>query len=95
MKHGIFPSGRHTSGSGSDDTPSEISNSKEAHGQPAIEYNDDLERIHTMERVGTHAQYYEKGGLRTEGDGVNHDGAAHKVRAYDTWLAINADAAWQ
>lgn len=39
---------------------------------------EELERIHTFERVGTNAQYYEKGGLRTEGDGVDHDGAHHK-----------------
>lgn len=38
-----------------------------------------LGRIHTFERVGTHAQYYEKGGLRTEGDGIDHDGTHHKV----------------
>lgn len=42
--------------------------------------HEELERIHTFERVGTHAQYYEKGGLRTEGDGVDHDGAHHHVR---------------
>lgn len=32
----------------------------------------ELERIHTFERVGTHAAYYEKDGLRTMGDGMDH-----------------------
>ena len=40
---------------------------------------DELERVHTFERVGTHAEYYEKGGLRTEGDGVDHQGSHHHV----------------
>lgn len=39
----------------------------------------DVERINTLERAGTNAEYYEKGGLRTEGDGVDHDGTHHKV----------------
>ena len=42
------------------------------------EHQAELERIHTFERVGTHAAYYEKGGLRTEGDGQDHK--PHKVR---------------
>lgn len=33
----------------------------------------ELERIHTFERVGTHAAYYEKDGLRTMGDGMDHE----------------------
>ncbi len=37
------------------------------------------EAIHTNERVGTHENYYEKDGLRTEGDGVDHLGVHHKV----------------
>lgn len=41
------------------------------------EHKAELERIHTFERVGTHAQYYEKDGLRTEGDGMDH--TPHKV----------------
>ena len=40
---------------------------------------DELEVIHTGERVGTHENYYEKNGLRTEGDGVDHLGVHHKV----------------
>lgn len=39
----------------------------------------DVERINTLERAGTNAQYYEKDGLRTEGDGVDHDGTDFKV----------------
>lgn len=39
----------------------------------------DLEKVHTFERVGTHAQYYEKDGLRTEGDGLDHSGKDFKV----------------
>ena len=46
--------------------------------QSEIEHQQELERIHTFERVGTHAAYYEKGGLRTEGDGQDHK--PHKVR---------------
>lgn len=46
--------------------------------QSEIEHQQELERIHTFERVGTHAAYYEKGGLRTEGDGLDHK--PHKVR---------------
>lgn len=39
----------------------------------------DLEQVRTVERVGTHENYYNKGGLRTEGDGVDHVGVHHKV----------------
>ena len=34
---------------------------------------DHVEQIHTNERVSSHAQYYEKDGLRTYGDGEDHD----------------------
>lgn len=60
---------KETNSSSSDDGV----NSKHASGV------DELDRIHTFERVGTHAEYYEKDGLRTEGDGVDHVGAHHKV----------------
>lgn len=79
MGHGVFPNGRVVSGSGSDSDMS-YSNPDVTNEKSAIDHNEDLERIHTFERVGTHAEYYEKGGLRTEGDGVNHDGSHHKVR---------------
>ena len=42
--------------------------------------DNELETIHTNERVGSHTNYYEKGGLRTEGDGMDHVGAHNKVR---------------
>lgn len=32
-----------------------------------------VEQIHTNERVPGHTNYYEKGGLRTYGDGEDHD----------------------
>lgn len=32
-----------------------------------------VEQIHTNERVPGHANYYEKDGLRTYGDGEDHD----------------------
>lgn len=35
--------------------------------------DDHVEQIHTNERVSSHAQYYEKNGLRTYGDGIDHD----------------------
>jgi len=38
-----------------------------------------LEPIYTNERVGSHENYYEKGGLRTEGDGEDHVGVHQKV----------------
>lgn len=41
-----------------------------------------LEPIYTNERVGSHENYYEKGGLRTEGDGEDHVGVHQKVRLY-------------
>ena len=34
---------------------------------------DHVEHVHTNERVPGHENYYEKGGLRTQGDGVDHD----------------------
>lgn len=73
---------RHASGSSSDDNV-ETHHAAKGGSKPGMEYTEDLERIHTMERVGTHAQYYEKDGLRTEGDGLNHDGSKFKVRTGD------------
>ena len=32
-----------------------------------------VESVHTNERILGHSNYYEKGGLRTYGDGVDHD----------------------
>lgn len=43
------------------------------------EKQEELETIHTNERVGSHENYYEKGGLRTEGDGQDHVGTHNKV----------------
>lgn len=43
-----------------------------------------LEPIYTNERVGSHENYYEKGGLRTEGDGEDHVGVHQKVRSIPT-----------
>ncbi|KAK6435286.1 hypothetical protein LTR95_008524 [Oleoguttula sp. CCFEE 5521] len=40
---------------------------------------EELEKIQTIERVGTNAQYYEKDGMRTEGDGFDHVGAHQKM----------------
>lgn len=34
---------------------------------------DHVEHVHTNERVPGHENYYEKNGLRTQGDGVDHD----------------------
>ena len=31
-----------------------------------------VEQIHTNERIPGHSNYYEKNGLRTEGDGLDH-----------------------
>lgn len=50
----------------------------------------DLETIHTFERVGTHAQYYEKEGLRTEGDGIDHIGQHQKKLNFKTFMAFVA-----
>lgn len=80
MGIGLFQTKTNGSGS-SDGDPSDISTSNAAHSQHGMNHQYDLEKIHTIERVGTHAQYYEKDGLRTEGDGVNHDGAEHRVRS--------------
>lgn len=46
-----------------------------------------LENIRTIERVGTHKNYYEKDGLRTEGDGQEHH--IEKLGA-KSWLALLA-----
>ncbi len=58
------------------------SESDEESGSSAtqLEKENQLETLHTNERVGTHVDYFEKGGLRTEGDGQDHVGAHHKVR---------------
>jgi len=45
------------------------------------------ENIRTIERVGTHTNYYEKDGLRTEGDGREHH--IRKLGARG-WLALFA-----
>ena len=61
----------------------ERSSSEGSNGSPADAEKarmDELETIHTNERVGSHTNYYEKGGLRTEGDGEDHVGAHNKVR---------------
>jgi len=79
MGFGLFQTKTNGSG-GSDSEPSDISTSNAPYTQNRMSPHYDLEKIHTLERVGTHAQYYEKGGLRTEGDGVNHDGTTHRVR---------------
>ena len=34
---------------------------------------DHVEHVHTNERVPGHENYYEKNGLRTQGDGVDHE----------------------
>lgn len=39
----------------------------------AGEHVENLETIHTNERVPGHPGYYEKDGLRTYGDGQDHD----------------------
>ena len=57
----------------------QYSSSEGSNGSPK-ERTEALETIHTNERVGSHENYYEKGGLRTEGDGEDHIGAHHKVR---------------
>lgn len=77
MGFDLFKSKSHGSG-GSDSDPSDLSSQHIVYND-GMKQQEDLERIHTLERVGTHAQYYEKGGLRTEGDGVDHDGSHHKV----------------
>ena len=78
MGLGLFQTKTNGSGS-SDGDPFDMS-------QTGVSHQHDLEKIHTIERVGTHAQYYEKDGLRTEGDGVNHDGTEHRVRSTDYGL---------
>lgn len=50
-----------------------------SHDNKEKESPEELERIHTYERVGSHTNYYEKGGLRTEGDGEDHVGNHQKV----------------
>jgi hypothetical protein len=34
---------------------------------------DHVEQVHTNERVPGHTNYYEKDGLRTQGDGIDHE----------------------
>jgi hypothetical protein len=36
-------------------------------------YDERVEQVHTNERVPGHTNYYEKNGLRTYGDGEDHD----------------------
>jgi hypothetical protein len=43
------------------------------HSPTAKVAEDRVEHIHTNERVPGHANYYEKNGLRTYGDGEDHD----------------------
>ncbi len=46
-----------------------------SHTPPSIqdkEKNSQVEQIHTNERIPGHTNYYEKDGLRTEGDGLDH-----------------------
>ena len=58
------------------------SSSGRSNGSPNDpEKQEELETIHTNERVGSHTNYYEKGGLRTQGDGEDHVGAHHRVSA--------------
>jgi hypothetical protein len=38
--------------------------------KPAVDH---VEQVHTNERVPGHTNYYEKDGLRTYGDGEDHD----------------------
>jgi hypothetical protein len=43
------------------------------HSPPTKPTSDHMEQIHTNERVPGHTNYYEKEGLRTYGDGEDHD----------------------
>jgi hypothetical protein len=47
-----------------------VDNSEHSPTKATMEH---VEQIHTNERVPGHTNYYEKGGLRTQGDGVDHD----------------------
>lgn len=52
------------------------SNSSDANSTSSADKNGadgHIEQIHTNERVSSHAHYYEKDGLRTYGDGEDHD----------------------
>lgn len=51
-------------------TPAPFSDDMEKSGNEHVET---LENIHTNERVPGHDNYYEKDGLRTYGDGQDHD----------------------
>lgn len=73
--HDAYPP-HHTNGNSQPYYSDESSNSPTGEK----EKNEELETIHTNERVGSHTNYYEKGGLRTEGDGQDHVGAHHRVR---------------
>jgi hypothetical protein len=42
-------------------------------GAEKVDKTEYVERIHTAERVPGHDNYYEKNGLRTYGDGEDHD----------------------
>lgn len=59
------------------------SNSSPATSHLDKDKTEELETIHTNERIGSHENYYEKGGLRTEGDGLDHVGAHQKVICSD------------
>ncbi|KAB8336981.1 hypothetical protein FH972_021285 [Carpinus fangiana] len=78
------PAANPTNGSGSDSSPARSHEGDKEKDKP-----EDLETVHTNERVGSHENYYEKGGLRTEGDGLDHVGAHQKV-SLKTWGAIVA-----
>jgi hypothetical protein len=65
----------HVSSSAMDASPAH-SSADERSGdveKPGNEHVETLETIHTNERVPGHDNYYEKDGLRTYGDGQDHD----------------------
>lgn len=53
------------------------------------EVGDQIETVHTNERVPGHANYYEKDGLRTYGDEEDHD---HEPRASSSLTASEGQA---
>lgn len=68
----------------------QYSSSEGSNGSPHDkDRQEELETIHTNERVGSHTNYYEKDGLRTEGDGEDHVGAHHKVRCFGRRLSCH------
>ena len=50
-----------------------------------------LDTVRTNERVPGHPGYYEKDGLRTYGDGVDHDHEAPACGASDSRLQLRAN----